>query len=193
MYHPGKQPSADMEDEKNEKSKQMIKKKVSEYLERAEKLKDHLNKPSAKDGKPAVASANGVSSGGKGKYGPHFIIGGLTGDRSEDDVDADTQKLRGALSGAILTETPNVKWEDVAGLEGAKETLKEAVILPIKVPTLWSLCMGTNSSSRIYSLECGNRGRGSYFMVPQAQGNPSLPRPLQRKQIPRSSQSVQVI
>jgi len=51
----------------------------------------------------------------------------------DDDVDADTQKLRGALSGAILTETPNVKWEDVAGLEGAKETLKEAVILPIKV------------------------------------------------------------
>jgi len=53
--------------------------------------------------------------------------------RVDDDVDADTQKLRGALSGAILTETPNVKWEDVAGLEGAKETLKEAVILPIKV------------------------------------------------------------
>jgi SpoVK/Ycf46/Vps4 family AAA+-type ATPase len=26
-----------------------------------------------------------------------------------------------------------VKWEDVAGLEQAKETLKEAVILPIKV------------------------------------------------------------
>jgi len=40
------------------------------------------------------------------------------------------------LSGAILSETPNVKWEDVAGLEGAKETLKEAVILPIKVSPL---------------------------------------------------------
>jgi hypothetical protein len=53
--------------------------------------------------------------------------------RSDEDVDADTAKLRGALSGAILSETPNVKWEDVAGLEGAKETLKEAVILPIKV------------------------------------------------------------
>lgn len=48
-------------------------------------------------------------------------------------MDADTAKLRGALSGAILSETPNVKWEDVAGLEQAKETLKEAVILPIKV------------------------------------------------------------
>jgi SpoVK/Ycf46/Vps4 family AAA+-type ATPase len=53
--------------------------------------------------------------------------------RSDEDVDSDTAKLRGALSGAILSETPNVKWEDVAGLEGAKETLKEAVILPIKV------------------------------------------------------------
>jgi vacuolar protein-sorting-associated protein 4 len=57
--------------------------------------------------------------------------------RADDDIDADTAKLRGALSGAILSETPNVKWEDVAGLEGAKETLKEAVILPIKFPHLF--------------------------------------------------------
>jgi SpoVK/Ycf46/Vps4 family AAA+-type ATPase len=34
-------------------------------------------------------------------------------------------------------EKPNVKWEDVAGLEGAKEALKEAVILPIKFPHLF--------------------------------------------------------
>lgn len=54
-------------DEKNEKSKQMIKKKVGEYLERAEKLKDHLSKPTTKDGKPAAASANGVGTGGKAK------------------------------------------------------------------------------------------------------------------------------
>jgi len=35
-------------------------------------------------------------------------------------------------------ETPNVKWDDVAGLEGAKESLKEAVILPIKFPHLFT-------------------------------------------------------
>jgi vacuolar protein-sorting-associated protein 4 len=52
-------------DEKNEKSKQMIKKKVGEYLERAEKLKDHLAKPTAKD--PKTASANGIGAGGKSK------------------------------------------------------------------------------------------------------------------------------
>ncbi|KAH3775116.1 hypothetical protein DPMN_176513 [Dreissena polymorpha] len=33
-------------------------------------------------------------------------------------------------------EKPNIKWEDVAGLEGAKEALKEAVILPVKFPHL---------------------------------------------------------
>lgn len=35
-------------------------------------------------------------------------------------------------------EKPNVKWDDVAGLEGAKEALKEAVILPIKFPHLFT-------------------------------------------------------
>lgn len=31
-----------------------------------------------------------------------------------------------------------MRWEDVAGLEGAKESLKEAVILPIKFPNLFT-------------------------------------------------------
>ncbi|KAL0139084.1 P-loop containing nucleoside triphosphate hydrolase protein [Mucor lusitanicus] len=43
-----------------------------------------------------------------------------------------------SLTGAILTEKPNVRWDDVAGLEGAKEALKEAVILPIKFPHLFT-------------------------------------------------------
>lgn len=40
--------------------------------------------------------------------------------------------------GAIVMEKPNIKWNDVAGLEGAKEALKEAVILPIKFPHLFT-------------------------------------------------------
>ncbi|XP_008948654.1 PREDICTED: vacuolar protein sorting-associated protein 4A-like, partial [Merops nubicus] len=39
---------------------------------------------------------------------------------------------------AIMMEKPNVRWSDVAGLEGAKEALKEAVILPIKFPHLFT-------------------------------------------------------
>ena len=51
-----------------------------------------------------------------------------------DDSDGEEKKLEKALSEAIVTEKPNVKWSDVSGLEGAKEGLKEAVILPIKFP-----------------------------------------------------------
>ena len=58
-------------------------------------------------------------------------------DDDDDDKDPDSKKLRGALQGAILTDKPDIKWEDVAGLEGAKEALKEAVILPIKFPHLF--------------------------------------------------------
>ena len=39
---------------------------------------------------------------------------------------------------SLVIEKPNVKWEDVAGLEGAKEALKEAVILPVKFPQLFA-------------------------------------------------------
>ena len=38
------------------------------------------------------------------------------------------------LEGAIVMEKPNIKWDDVAGLEFAKESLKEAVIMPIRLP-----------------------------------------------------------
>jgi vacuolar protein-sorting-associated protein 4 len=37
-----------------------------------------------------------------------------------------------------LTEKPNVHWEDIAGLDGAKSALQEAVILPIKFPQLFT-------------------------------------------------------
>ncbi|KAK5140125.1 Vacuolar protein sorting-associated protein 4, partial [Oleoguttula sp. CCFEE 6159] len=117
--------------EKNAKSKEMIRAKVAEYMERAEKLKNHLadnDKDNRK--KPSAVGANGKVSGGGGK--------GKGGDEDSDEIDPESKKLRGALAGAILTDKPNIKWEDVAGLEGAKEALKEAVILPIKFPHLFT-------------------------------------------------------
>lgn len=109
--------------EKNARSKEMIRAKASEYMERAEKLKQHLADAEGKHKKPSMMGADGSSRGGKGK--------------DEDEGDADNKKLRNALAGAILQDKPNIKWEDVAGLEGAKEALKEAVILPIKFPHLF--------------------------------------------------------
>ncbi|KAI9860332.1 MAG: Vacuolar protein sorting-associated protein 4 [Trichoglossum hirsutum] len=118
--------------EKNAKSKEMIRVKAAEYMERAEKLKHHLedaDKTTRK--KPSAVGANGKVSGGSGKANKK-------GDSDDDEQDPESKKLRVALAGAILSNKPNVRWEDVAGLEGAKEALKEAVILPIKFPHLFT-------------------------------------------------------
>ena len=105
--------------EKNDKLKQLIRSKFVEYLDRAEKLKEHLGK---------VAQAE-TSDGGNG----------VAGSKSDsEDMDAETRKLRSGLSNVILTERPNVSWDDVAGLSSAKDALKEAVILPIKFPQLFT-------------------------------------------------------
>jgi len=117
--------------EKNPKSKEMIRAKAAEYMERAEKLKQHLNEnDKSNKKKPSAVGANGKVSAGSGK--------GKGGDDEDEEQDPESKKLRGALAGAILTEKPNIKWEDVAGLEQAKEALKEAVILPIKFPHLFT-------------------------------------------------------
>ena len=46
--------------------------------------------------------------------------------------------MQSKLNDAIVVEKPNIKWSDVAGLTAAKEALKEAVILPIKFPHLFT-------------------------------------------------------
>ncbi|KAK0266363.1 Vacuolar protein sorting-associated protein 4 [Friedmanniomyces endolithicus] len=115
--------------EKNAKSKDMIRAKAAEYMDRAEKLKNHLaEQETGNKRKPAAMGSNGKASNGSGKGK----------DDEDDEQDPESKKLRGALQGAILTDKPNIKWEDVAGLEGAKEALKEAVILPIKFPHLFT-------------------------------------------------------
>ncbi|KAI9809643.1 MAG: Vacuolar protein sorting-associated protein 4 [Sarcosagium campestre] len=117
--------------EKNAKTKEMIRAKVTEYMERAEKLKNHLAEGDRGNRKkPSAVGANGKVSSGSGK--------GKTGNSDDEEQDPEAKKLRGALAGAILTDKPNIRWEDVAGLEGAKEALKEAVILPIKFPHLFT-------------------------------------------------------
>src|ERR1051326_353897 len=91
----------------------MIRAKAAEYMERAEKLKNHLEKKNS----PKENNGDGDAA---------------------TEQDADSKKLRGALAGAILSEKPNIHWEDVAGLDTAKEALKEAVILPMKFPHLFT-------------------------------------------------------
>ncbi|KAJ3118777.1 Vacuolar protein sorting-associated protein 4 [Phlyctochytrium bullatum] len=128
-----------MKYEKNERTKAEIRKRFTEYLERAEKLKEYLQKQQKK--KKAVP-AGGGGKNSKDSGNNKKKSGGDDDDDDDDEgdgkEDAEIKKLRSALAGAILSEKPNVRWSDIAGLDGAKEALKEAVILPIKFPQLFT-------------------------------------------------------
>ena len=112
--------------EKNPRTKQMLVGKITEYMNRCETLKTMLSEGTA----PAPApppSAGATSQAKKPKDGKDG--------KSADDKETD--KMREALSEAIQMETPDVKWEDVAGLETAKNALREAVMMPRDYPQLF--------------------------------------------------------
>lgn len=105
--------------------KESIRTKCTQYLERAEKVKEYLKKSKKKPVKEG--DHNSKSEDKKSDSGD-----------SDTDSDPERKKLQSKLEGAIIIEKPNVKWSDVAGLDGAKEALKEAVILPIWFPHLFT-------------------------------------------------------
>ncbi|KAJ6790463.1 protein SUPPRESSOR OF K(+) TRANSPORT GROWTH DEFECT 1 [Iris pallida] len=115
--------------EKNPKIKEAITQKFTEYLRRAEEIRAVLDEggpgPNAANGDAAVATRPKT----KGKDG---------GAGDGDGEDPEQAKLRAGLNSAIIRETPNVKWNDVAGLESAKQALQEAVILPVKFPQFFT-------------------------------------------------------
>jgi vacuolar protein-sorting-associated protein 4 len=98
--------------EKNEARKKLILDRVEGYMKRAEELSDYLKKQGELD------------KGGGGGGG----VAAKNKEDGEEEIDAEKKKLRGALASAIVSEKPNIRWEDVAGLENAKESLKEVSV-----------------------------------------------------------------
>lgn len=107
--------------EKNDARRKLVMERVDGYMKRAEELRDY------------IAAQNELDKNGGG--------GSATksrDDKNGEDEDAEKGKLRGALAGAIVTEKPNVKWDDVAGLDAAKDSLRETVIMPTRFPQLFT-------------------------------------------------------
>uniref|UniRef100_A0A7M4EM41 Vacuolar protein sorting 4 homolog A n=14 Tax=Archosauria TaxID=8492 RepID=A0A7M4EM41_CROPO len=117
-----RRPAAPADEAHSDKAKESIRAKCVQYLDRAEKLKDYLRSKDKQSKKP-VKEAQSDSKGS---------------DSDSEGENPEKKKLQEQLMGAIMMEKPNVRWNDVAGLEGAKEALKEAVILPIKFPHLFT-------------------------------------------------------
>ncbi|KAK6235177.1 hypothetical protein SCA6_010514 [Theobroma cacao] len=116
--------------EKNPKIREAITQKFTEYLRRAEEIRAVLD-----EGGPGPASNGDAAVATRPKSKPKDGSGGGEGGDGEDPEQA---KLRAGLNSAIIREKPNVKWNDVAGLESAKQALQEAVILPVKFPQFFT-------------------------------------------------------
>ncbi|KAG2495460.1 hypothetical protein HYH03_006405 [Edaphochlamys debaryana] len=113
----------------------------------------------------AGASAGGDGSGGGGLQGLHVAGQAAhlapsrappTGGGSDSDSDpegfferrvlkplpaslqGELRDLGAAISRDIFTASPNVRWDDIAGLDQAKRLIKEAVAMPIKYPQLFT-------------------------------------------------------
>lgn len=138
-----------------DKVKESIRAKCMQYLERAEKLKEYLKKNKKK---PVKAGADNSKCEDKKSD---------SGD-SDTDSDPEKKKLQSKLEGVIMNESTNVKWSDVIGLDGAIEALKEAVILPMHFPYLftgrripWKGILLFGVSNLRYKKACGARAHAS--------------------------------
>ena len=96
---------------------------IEQYVGRAQALKAHLSGPRRRGSIPPS-----VPSEAKGEASSD----------SEGAYSAEEQELIDSISGTIITESPNVKWMDIAGLEDCKQSLREAIVLPIMKPELFT-------------------------------------------------------
>ena len=121
--------------EKNPRMQDTIKGKFNEYLERAEELhKIVAEQKNATD----QATESGNPEAMKARPGSNGAATTNAGGSTSKEDSAEQLKMKQQLGGAIVTEKPNVKWSDVAGLDLAKDALKEAVILPVKFPQFFT-------------------------------------------------------
>ena len=102
---------------KNPIMRQNIEPRVEEYLNKAKVLKARLG------GKPIRRGAEVKSS---------------EEDSEAKGVTSEEQELLDMISGTIITDSPNVSWNEIAGLENCKQALREAIVLPMVKPDLFT-------------------------------------------------------
>jgi vacuolar protein-sorting-associated protein 4 len=107
---------------KNPQMRMLCQEKIETFLERVKVLKAHLGGPRVRKVAPPPSSS-GSKEG--------------AGEASEGAYSADEQEIIDSISGTILTESPNVNWEDIAGLEDCKQAVREAIVLPMIKPQLF--------------------------------------------------------
>jgi len=114
----------------NQYAVKILSEQIKKYIGEATKMKEHIQ--NAQFNNKSNSGINKSSGGSGGNQGGNQ--GGNTGGDEDKKEQSEFAKKMGE---AILSEKPNIKWEDVAGLENAKITLKEAILLPRKFPEIF--------------------------------------------------------
>ncbi|MEE9377477.1 MAG: AAA family ATPase [Candidatus Lokiarchaeia archaeon] len=108
---------------KNPQMRMLCQKNIEEYVDRAKVLKSQLGGARPRGARPSTSPRGS---------------GDVDTDKSEAGVSSEEQELIDMISGTIVTESPNVKWNDIAGLENVKQAVREAIVLPIAKPELFT-------------------------------------------------------
>ncbi|XP_070845233.1 katanin p60 ATPase-containing subunit A-like 2 [Chaetodon trifascialis] len=108
-----------------------------------------LNVSSLRNGASGDAAANRKGQMTDSKGSSHDAVKGAGSDSDHMErllkplsgfsgLSGEMRQLAAIISRDIYLHNPNVRWEDIIGLEDAKRLVKEAVVYPIKYPQLFT-------------------------------------------------------
>ena len=105
----------------------MVSGKITEFLKEAKKMKMGFQQNNSGN-----YQAKNVSA----------ILGNQTNynknnNSSANNLDPESAKYKEQVTNAIIAKRPSTNWDSIAGLENAKDTLKEAIHLPLKHPQIF--------------------------------------------------------
>ncbi|KAF7457363.1 vacuolar protein sorting-associated protein 4B [Cryptosporidium felis] len=149
----------------DEKVKNVLLSRMEQLVSRAEQIKALLSggKSRATPGPPGSFSSSYSQSHPSAEGSSKLAL---------------SDSFRDVIRSCILEESPNVSWDDIVGLEKAKSSLKEAVILPIKFPELFQgklrpwkgiLLYGPPGTGKTFLAKaCATEMKGTFFSISSA-------------------------
>ncbi|KAH8584840.1 katanin p60 fidgetin family AAA ATpase [Cryptosporidium sp. chipmunk genotype I] len=119
----------------DERVKNVLLTRMEQLVSRAEQIKNLINNNGK--GSQVLSSSNlgQTSTSVSGSSSSFENI--LKSSQNPSNISNINDPFKDSIRSCILMESPNISWDDIVGLEQAKTSLKEAVILPAKFPELF--------------------------------------------------------
>ena len=109
----------------NAEMKKLCQKNSENYIQRAKILKSHISGHRPRGISPSPAASSDIPKDDR--------IKSEGGEFSEEE-----REMIDMISGTIVTESLDIRWTQIAGLENCKQALREAIVLPMLKPELFT-------------------------------------------------------